>query len=120
MFTLLRYFFLTLGFIFFAILVATAYIWFANVWNVQAIFSAVTQEPTTVEMTEDGEGINESLTAEQQKAMDDFGISSDFFTDLDAEQQACLADVLGEERVEEIKQGAMPTPVEIARGSSCL
>lgn len=120
MFTLLRYFFLTLGFIFFAILVATAYIWFANVWNVQAIFSAVTQEPTTVEMTEGDEGASGSPTAEQEKAMEDFGISSDFFTDLDSEQQTCLVDVLGEERVEEIKQGAMPTPVEIARGSGCF
>lgn len=122
MFALIRYFFLTLGFIFFVILVAVGYIWFANVWNVQTIFMAVTQDSAIVgaEVPESDEHSDGSPSVEQQKAMEDFGISADFFRELGEEERMCLTELLGDSRVEEIRDGAMPTPVEIARGSSCL
>jgi len=39
---------------------------------------------------------------------------------LTPELEACAVEILGAERVAEIKAGATPSPLEVARTSSCI
>ena len=116
---ILTYFFVTLGVIFFAIILFLVYVWHANVWNVQNFVSFVQSEPLSMEQSTEATGASGAST-EQQSALEQYGIDESTFTNLSDEQEACFTENLGEDRVAEILDGAMPTLTEITTGAECL
>ena len=59
------------------------------------------------------------MTQEQRKSIEDFGIDPDSIVITPA-MEDCFLEKLGEERVDEIKQGATPGILEMIKVSSCL
>lgn len=115
---ILTYFFVTLGVIFFAIILFLVYAWHANVWGVQNFVSFVQSEPLPMEPA--GESGGSGASTEQQSALEEYGLDESTFTNLSDEQEACFTENLGEDRVAEILDGAMPTLTEITTGAECL
>lgn len=114
MWTIVQYFFVTLGVIFFALILFVAYVWYSDMWNVRTYSSFITASPAAIQPA------SESGSAEQQEALEAAGIDAGVFANLSTEQEQCFTDRLGQDRVNEIISGAMPTLAEITAGSECL
>ena len=64
---------------------------------------------------------NPYLTKKKKKMVESVGIDpANLPTTITPEMQQCFIDLFGEQRVNEIINGAEPTAVELARGASCL
>ena len=62
-----------------------------------------------------------TLSAGQRQALINLGVSPDSIpTSLSFEQEQCFVNVLGQARVEEIKAGAIPGPIEFIRAQACI
>lgn len=55
----------------------------------------------------------------QQKALESAGVDPSKIN-ITPEMEACFIDKLGEQKVEEIKNGAVPGPLDMLKASSCL
>jgi len=132
------------GVIFVCLLVASAYVFIADPFNLKQIFYPMAmpsleknslenkQEPAFDE--EPLKEANESgavapaparilfnLSAAQRQALINLGVSPDSIpTSLSYEQEQCFVGVLGEARVDEIKAGAIPGPLEFMRAKACI
>jgi hypothetical protein len=61
------------------------------------------------------------LSDAQKQALVSFGIDpSTVPSSIDAKQEACFVSVLGQARVSEIKDGAVPSGVEFFKAKSCI
>jgi hypothetical protein len=154
MLTLLKWFFLTLGVIFFCLLVAGTYLVVADPFELRPLFAlwqggvpsvgqtlespSTTEAPvvatetlatsaditttTTVPEVDVASTTPTSLlTPGQQAALEFVGIDPDTLpTTITPEQEACFVETLGSARVDAIKAGAVPTPVEIIQARGCL
>jgi hypothetical protein len=131
----LTYFFITLGIIFFVILIALAYLWFADPFGIRPLIRAFT-EPTPAYQTESIDGNtstqesvtnkstvadkNPILTSEQESALESIGINPESLpTTITPEMETCFTATLGAPRVSEIKAGAIPTPIEVLKTKEC-
>lgn len=62
-----------------------------------------------------------ALSGAQVDALVSLGIDPDSVpATVSAEQEACFTDILGAERVAEIKAGAVPSSIEFFRAKSCI
>lgn len=119
MFTILRYFFTTLGVLFFALICAALFVWYADIWGIQTMAKFLINQPTTIQQTDSSlEG--SELSDEQKDALEAAGINTEAEVLFSDEQIQCFESILGEERVQAIEEGAMPTPMEIMRTGECL
>lgn len=59
------------------------------------------------------------ISPDQQKALQDAGIDPGAIK-ITPEMEACFIEKLGNTRVEEIKKGAIPNPLDIFRARNCL
>lgn len=128
----LNIFFVTLGIIFFIILLITAYLFIADPFNLKPLFLTSQEMPSSTSSgnvaTEKGviieeprEDKNPVLNVAQEKALEVVGIDpATVPTKISPEQESCFTDKLGKERVAEIKAGASPTATEIFTARSCL
>ena len=112
--TIINYFFVTLGVIFFILILAVLYVWYSDMWSIRTYATFMQSRTQSAPATDDGG------RAEQQQALEAAGLDMGMFDTLTAEQETCFVDRLGAERVAEISAGAMPTMGEIAAGSDCL
>lgn len=136
MFTIIRAFLITLGSIFLLLLVAVAYIWFSNTWQVQTLaqlWFGATNPPDVTDNTSGSpdvrddmseneaaaDGATETTTA-QDEAMAEAGVDASFFTSLSAAEVQCFRDRLGNDRVDAIIAGGLPTTAEIIAGLPCI
>ena len=105
MIQILKYFFITMGVFFTAILVFVGYVWFFDVWQIR---TGLTNMFTTFEARDivNGNG-----------AIDFDSLPEDVFSE---ERVDCYTKILGQDRVNEISAGAVPTPSELLSLSSCL
>jgi hypothetical protein len=130
----LHIFFLTLGGLFFILLIILGYLFWADPWDVRPLLQrmyetsniAPSHDETTapdngVQSTESDSAPPPTVTSEQAEALESIGLDpATFLTSLTTEEEACFVTELGSERVEEIKAGDIPTFSEVAIASSCL
>lgn len=114
MLQLLRYFFVTLGVIFFILLLGISFIWFTDTWGVRTVIE-YTLAPKSITINSASTG-----SVEQAQALEEAGLDVSLFTDLSTVQEVCFIARLGEVRVAEIVAGAMPSAAEILQGAPCL
>lgn len=132
-------FFVSLGVIFFCLLLALAYFWIADPYNIKpfifdtksneiektevkvvntnsapASANTDTQSTTTVST---GGGLSEG----QKNALELVGIDPAVLPErLTPEQEKCFVSEFGQTRVDEIKAGDSPTALEVLAGKHCL
>lgn len=120
-------FFVTLGVIFFFIILAGIYFFIADPFNIKPfIFNndqtkeIFTPSPAAenAEMTTDE---NPNLSPTQEKALETIGIEAEAIpSSFTTEQIACFENILGKERVVEIKAGDTPTATEFYKAKECM
>lgn len=121
---LFTYFFVTLGVIFFILLCATAYVWFADPFGIRPLVEMITEgrADNGVQKTVSGSEVdkNPALSPEQEKALETIGIDpAKLPTTLTPEMEVCFTEKLGAARVLEIKGGSEPSPAEVFSARSC-
>ncbi|HMO78260.1 MAG TPA: hypothetical protein PKD95_03640 [Candidatus Paceibacterota bacterium] len=81
--------------------------------------TATSTNNSTTTATQNYSGFD--LTSEQKEALVALGVDSESVpASVTAEQERCLVAELGENRVVEIKDGAVPTNLEFMRIESCI
>ena len=119
-------FFVTLGVLFFVLILLVGLFVAIDPFGLRPVVSGVLQNAVTTEREEAGEhtetGVdkNPMLTESQENALQSYGVDpSTLPTSITAEQEVCFESALGAERVAEIKAGGMPTPVEFYKAKEC-
>jgi hypothetical protein len=134
---LFTYFFVTLGVIFFVLLCALAYVWFADPFNIRPMIQMLTSDtqstvqaeksntttPSSSSVTPDSSGTldkHPALSAEQESTLESVGINpANLPSSITPAMEACFVAKLGESRVAEIKTGVSPTPSEVFTTREC-
>jgi DNA-directed RNA polymerase subunit H (RpoH/RPB5) len=125
----LNYFFCTLGVIFFALICAGLYAWFADPFEIRPLVAALTapviNQPegrsAVATSTSAVEDKHPALSTEQEQTLERIGIQPENLpTTISSDQETCLEDLFGKARVLEVKQGATPTLEEITKGLRCI
>ncbi len=116
---LLTWFFVFLGVVFFVLLSAAAYLWFADPWGVRAWWEMRgTAGPAAAPAAEDASPL---LSPAQEEALSRAGIDpASLPQEISPELEDCLVAAVGEVRAEEIRQGAAPTFGEVLKAKECL
>ncbi|MFN3188422.1 MAG: hypothetical protein ACK42D_02670 [Candidatus Paceibacteria bacterium] len=125
MFRLLRLFFTIFGVVSFIFWLGIWYGWSTDAYGARTATVAIVKVFKTSMSPSNESGVNESntspLTHEQQVALESQGINAGALpVTLNPEQQQCMTEKIGQERVEAIMTGATPTPMEVISGASCL
>lgn len=117
----LSIFFMTLGVIFFVLILLGIYLYIADPLNLKPLFLESSQETRVdVGTATSSTDTHSLLSDEQEQALETFGIDPGSVpTAFTPEQEACFEDVLGAERVAEITAGAAPTPTEFFKARDC-
>lgn len=140
--TFFLWFFAVLGFVFFWIIIGAIYFVVADPFNLRPIVSmlwsahsgqteidAPKMRPTTDATTssnpqtatgESPTAGNAGVTSEQRTAMEAVGIDATAVATITPEQETCFVGILGQQRVKEIKTGAVPTASEFFAGRGCI
>ena len=115
----LNIFFVTLGVIFFILILAGSYFFVTDPLNLKPILFGSDEKA----VSEVGKEVdkNPMLNEKQEKALETFGIDpADVPSEITPEQEACFESILGEERVDEIKAGDSPTATEYFKARNCM
>ncbi len=137
-------FFVTLGVIFFILICAGAYIWFADPFQIRPLVNmlwghpaaqttpvpggdtgaipATSDTPATTGTTGTSASPAPSgMTTDQASALKNIGIDpTTFVQNLTPTQLVCFTEKLGAARVAEIKAGAVPSASEVLTARACL
>lgn len=144
----LTYFFVTLGVLFFCLLIGAAYLWFADPFGIRPLLRGSLSVPPVVSESAQNPGTAPSTTGtssaspdvrssatsvagetDKHPALDDTqealleraGIDpATLPTQLTPGMEACFNEKLGSVRVAEIKNGSTPTPLEFISARACL
>jgi hypothetical protein len=130
----LTIFFVSLGVIFFFILIGLAYLWFADSFEIRPLLEryrtpamstdvaeVASEGVVTATATQVSTDVNPNLSPAQEDALLLIGIDPTLLPkEVTAEQMACFVRVLGQARVDEILAGAAPTPIELLIAKDCL
>lgn len=111
-----------LGFIFLLLILAGVYFYFADPLGIRTLPAEKTNDaPSSETGSSAGGDAHPYLSEGQEKILRAVGVDpAKLPTSLTPEQQACLINAVGEARANEIKAGALPTPVEIFKAKGCL
>ncbi len=115
---LLNIFFVTLGIIFFIIILTAGYFFIFDPLNIKSFFIDNTSSSRNLDSNEDSHPyLNES----QESTLRTFGIDpASLPTEITPEQEACFESKLGEERVNEIKSGDSPSEEDYFKAKDCI
>lgn len=116
----LNIFFVTLGVIFFLILILVGYAYATNMFGVKTFF---TGDASLSDKTNVGQDLdrNPLIPESQEKALEAIGIDpAKLPTKITPEMSACFDQKLGTKRTLEIKNGSTPTAAEFIKVQSCL
>ncbi len=129
----LNIFFVVLGVIFFFILIALAYFWFADPFGIRKyVESRPAPDITIVEVNQTADELSTTsaesvpssgnkLTPGQANALELVGIDADAIpSEFSPSEEACFVRLFGQARVDEIVAGATPTVNEVLTGQGCL
>lgn len=121
----LSIFFITLGVIFFILILAVVYLFTFDPLGIRE--PTPTSADEIVSTTEDAiststlEDKNPLLNPTQENALEAIGVDpSSLPSTITPEMEACFIDVLGMERVEEIKAGDLPSALEFLQARECI
>jgi hypothetical protein len=114
---ILNIFFVSLGVIFFIIILIGVYFFVTDPLNLKPIVFG-----GDAILKSDGTNDAHSFISEsQERALKTFGINpADIPSEITSEQETCFEDKLGEQRVNEIKAGDSPSVAEYLKARSCL
>lgn len=92
-----------------------AYFWFTNpFW--QSVFNPFSSQQENV-----SEDQHPALSAEQESALQSVGVDvSALPNEITPGMENCFVQKIGQKRVDEIKAGSNPTPLEIIKSRDCL
>lgn len=113
---------MTLGVIFFILLIVLAYVIIADPFNLRPLYTLLTAPaPITATSTPSIKTTNPLLTPAQEQALQKIGVDpAKLPTTITPQMEACFVSSLGQKRVDEIKKGASPTPADYFAARSCL
>jgi hypothetical protein len=132
-------FFITLGVIFFLLILAGVYFWVADPFGLKPVIKMFTASSNQSSMIEGGKNIfpktlnpdlnvattsdskKPILNSQQESALKAIGIDpAKLPSSITPAQEKCFIDALGTQRVNEIKAGAAPTPFDLFKAKGCL
>lgn len=133
------YFFVTLGVIFFVLLLGLGYVWFADPFGVRPFIDMMrandTDTPTSATVVPNEKEAGESaeqqtvtpstdkhpaLSPTQESALESIGLDpAKLPQTITPEMETCFTTILGAERVAQIKGGDSPTATEVFKTRSC-
>ena len=120
---LITYFFVVLGVIFFILICAGSYVWFADPFEIRPFIKMLTSDETTADAAgADQEGVdkNAGLSQAQESALESIGINpANLPSSITPAMEVCFTEKLGVSRVAEIKGGEQPTPAEVFATRAC-
>jgi hypothetical protein len=111
----LKIFFITLGIIFFILILGAGYVYFADPFGIRELWQS-----GGIEALNEPSEKNPNITKGQEAVLKSAGIDAESITSFTPEQEACFVEKFGEQRVDEIKAGSTPTMSEIFEGRDCL
>lgn len=128
--------FVTLGVIFTLLLIVVAYFFIADPYNLRPILFGAgggVQTSLSSEVASDAlgdagastttplAGTGFTLSSPQRQALIEMGIDpSSVPTQVSVQQETCFVEMLGADRVKEIKAGAVPNGIELLKAKSCI
>lgn len=140
--TVLKWFFLSLGVVFFCLIVSGVYLYIADPFKVRPLIDVLLSHPASEPHGDEGqkqEGdvikdrgevdaeavtnteVRPQISAGQQEALQSAGIDVSRIPEtITPEMEACFVAELGEARTREIAEGATPTLPEIFRARYCV
>ena len=115
-------FFVTLGVIFFILILIGTYFYITDPLNLKPVIFGKDSEVTESAREGTSEVDRHPLLSEtQEKTLETFGIDpADIPSEITPEQEACFEAALGSARVEEIKSGDSPTAAEYFKARGCI
>lgn len=121
---MIKAFFLTLGVIFFILIIAGAVFFITDPYNIRPIISiiyeSVTADSATVGTSERVDK-NPLLEVDQEKILESMGINpASLPSEITPEMESCFTKTLGSQRVNEIKAGSSPTASDFFTARECL
>lgn len=125
---LLNQIFVTLGVIFFILIIIGTYFFITDPYNLKPLMFGSDGVFNTQNANSDGTdtsgtsaGGGFSLSEPQKQALVSLGIDpARVPASVTAGQEQCFVGALGEARVEEIRNGAVPNPIEFAKTKGCI
>ncbi|MBD3207830.1 MAG: hypothetical protein GF370_00020 [Candidatus Nealsonbacteria bacterium] len=88
---------------------------------VKSTSTSTTSSPSVPNQSVEEQGGHPLLDEEQEAMLETLGIDvEDLPSEITPEMEACFIEKLGEQRVNEIIEGATPTPLDFFRAKSCL
>lgn len=119
---ILKYFFVTLGVIFFFIIIAVSAFIIIDPFNLRplffALFSSSTQNTSTPAQKSDK---NPMINEDQEKLLESIGVDVEALpSEITPQMQECFVKTLGEQRANEIANGDSPTLVDALKAKECL
>ena len=117
----LNIFFVTLGIIFFILILIGTYFFVTDPLNLKPIIFGSDSEVVTEEVGGTKVSKNPILNEKQEKALETFGIDpASIPSSITQEQESCFVEILGQARVNEIKAGDSPTATEYFKARNCI
>jgi hypothetical protein len=115
----LNIFFVTLGVIFFVLILVGVYLYIVDPFNLKPLL--FTAESEITETSSDSTDKHPALNEQQEAALEVFGIDpATLPNQISPDQEACFVEKLGAERVAEIKAGEAPTATDFFTARNCL
>lgn len=120
--------FVTLGVIFLILLIIATYFFITDPYNLKPLIfgsnGVLNMQAADTDMAESGgasAGAGFTLSAAQKQALVNLGIDpAKVPASVSVEQERCFVNTLGGARVEEIRNGAVPGPVEFMKAKGCI
>ncbi len=119
----LQIFFITLGVIFFLLILGGAYLYIADPYEIRPIIASFTNKPSQTDTQPTGTNIDKNplLSPTQEKALEKIGIDpATLPSAITPAMEACFYQKLGTNRANEIKNGAQPTASDYFTARACF
>lgn len=119
----LQFFFITLGVIFFLLIIFGIYFYVSDPYGIKPMIKNLTTQPTPVKKQADGTVVdkNPMLSPTQEQALEKFGIDPAALpAKITPAMEQCFYAKLGEKRANEIKAGSEPTAADYFAARSCI
>lgn len=116
-------FFVTLGVIFFIIILIGAYFFITDPLNLKPLLFNKDNSEKSESSGTFGDSLDKNplLNESQEKSLEAIGIDpANIPSEITPEQETCFVEIFGQVRVNEIKAGDSPTATEIIKARSCL
>lgn len=118
----LNIFFVTLGVVFFIVIIIAGYFFITDPLNLKPLIFD-TDPATSEHVSEPASEVDKHplLTETQEKTLETFGINvSDVPSEITPEQERCFETAIGKARVTEIKNGDSPSALEFFKAKDCI